>query len=85
MATKDKAEKMPTFEEFKKAVKEDYLHMDDSKVSRKYFNSDEAQQHIKNEYASNVKNYKNGKINRTVFMNGGVSAVSNCLNLMMED
>lgn len=83
MAT-SKTEKMPTFEEFKKAVKDDYLHLEDTKSSRKYFNSNEAQQHIKSEYESNVKSFQAGKINRTVFMKGGVAAVSNCLNLMME-
>ncbi|MBQ3640985.1 hypothetical protein II906_03545 [bacterium] len=82
MATKD--EKMPTFDEFKKAVKEDYLHMDNSKVSRNYFNSDEAQKKIQRDYTSYAKRYEKGEINRTVFMKGGVSAVSNCLNLMME-
>ena len=82
MATK--AKKMPTFDEFKKAVKDDYLHMEDSKTSRKYFNSTEAQDKIKKDYASYAKKYNEGKITRNVMMNGGVSAVSNSLNLMME-
>ena len=82
--TKTKTEQMPTFEEFKKAVKEDYFRTEDTKDSRKYFNSTEAQEKIKKDYASYAKDFKEGKINRNVFMKGGVATVSNCLNLMMD-
>lgn len=84
MATNSKTEKVPTFDEFKKAVKDDYFKMEDTKDSRKYFNSTEAQEKIKRDYASNVKELKEGKITRNVFMKGGVATTSNCLNLMMD-
>ena len=79
-------EEIPTFEEFRDAVIKDYL--DNAKgtpnyeLSKKYIKSEEAQKHIEQEYWSNVQDMKDGKINRTVFMHGGVYAVSNCLDLM---
>ena len=82
--TNEKKNEVPTYDEFYKAVKDDYLKMDDSKTARKYFESAEAQNKIKRDYATNVTEYQAGKISKDVFMKGGVSAVSNCLNLMME-
>ena len=80
----DQDETMPTFEEFKAAVEADYLATENTEVSRRYINTKEAQKHIKNEYASNVRDFKEGKITRNIFMKGGVSAVSNCLFLMTD-
>ena len=79
-------EEIPTYEEFRDAVIKDYL--DDAKgtpnyeLSKKYIKSEEAQTHIQQEYARHLKDFKAGKVNRTVFMNGCVYAVSNCLYLM---
>ncbi len=75
---------MPTFEEFKAAVEKDYLERENTEVSRRYIKTNEAQKHIRNEYASNVREFKEGKITRNIFMKGGVYAVSNCLFLMTD-
>lgn len=80
----DQDETMPTFEEFKAAVEKDYLARENTETSRRYINTKEAQEHIRNEYASNVKEFKEGKITRIIFMKGGVYAVSNCLFLMTD-
>lgn len=77
-------ETMPTFEEFKAAVEEDYLATENTEVSRRYINTKEAQEKIKRDYASNVREFKEGKISRNIFMKGGVYAVSNCLFLMAD-
>ncbi|MBR0342918.1 MAG: hypothetical protein IJH64_11885 [Oscillospiraceae bacterium] len=80
----DQDETMPTFEEFKAAVEKHYLARENTEVSRRYIKTKEAQEHIKNEYASNVREFKEGKITRNIFMKGGVYAVSYCLFLMTD-
>ncbi len=80
----DVEEKAPTFDEFYQAVEKYYFDMEDTAVSRKYFNSEEARNKIFHDYAVNLEEFRKGEITRNVFMKGGASAVANCLNLMME-
>ncbi len=80
----DENETIPTFEEFEIAVEKHYLARENTEVSRRYINTKEAQEHIMNEYASNVREFKEGKITRNIFMKGGVYAVSYCLFLMTD-
>ena len=75
---------MPTFEEFKAAVEKDYLVTQNTEVSRRYINTKEAQDKIKRDYASYAEKFKKGEITRNIFINGSVSAVSNCLFLMTD-
>lgn len=77
-------EKMPTFDEFKQAVEEDFLRMDDSEDAVKHFKSHGAQSKIQRDYAFCVREFNAGTYNRNVFMKGGVAATSNCLKLMMR-
>ena len=49
-----------------------------------YLNSDEAQEYIKSEYESAVKDFNDGELGEDGFKIGKVSAVANCLYLMFE-
>ena len=77
-------ESLPTYEEFKQAVEREYFKIKDDDAARKYIKSQEAEDTIKEEYAHHSKEFKAGKVNRTVFMNGCVNSVSYCLYLMTE-
>lgn len=76
-----------TREEFTELVKERYLKTNsawDQEDMLRYFNEEEAQDHIKAEYDSAVKAFDAGKLGAEGFRVGKVAAVANCLSLMYE-
>ena len=81
------SETVPTLKEFKELVKKEYLDpkwVVPEEEQLKYLNSDEAQEYIKSEYESAVKNFNDGELGEDGFKIGKVSAVANCLYLMFE-
>ena len=76
-------EKIPTIEEFTELVKKDYLALNEAiseDEAMRYFNSEEAQSHIKLSYESDMRKFKNGEIG----VNGFTSGVAYCLFMMYE-
>lgn len=72
-----------TLEQFTGLVKEKYLELgpaESDKDALKYFWDDEAQSHIKSEYESDMRKFKNGEIG----VNGFTSGVAYCLFMMYE-
>jgi len=81
------SETMPTFEDFIELVKKHYLEMNavcGEENSMRYFNSEEAQCHIMQEYECAVEDYNNGELGSEAFRNGVVARVSYCLYMMYE-
>ena len=80
-------EKIPTIEEFTELVKIDYMKVrptENDEETLKYFNGDEAQEYIKSEYESAVKDFDDGELGEDGFKIGKVSAVANCLYMMCD-
>ena len=78
---------IPTLKDFKELVKKEYLDpkwVVPEEEQLKYFNGDEAQEYIKSEYESAVKDFNDGELGTDGFKIGKVSAVANCLYLMFE-
>ena len=79
--------KIPTIEEFTELVKKDYLALNkvigENELMR-YFNSEEAQSHIKSEYEDCLEDFKNGDLNVECFREGEVGKVAYCLFMMYE-
>ena len=78
---------IPTFEEFVALVKDAYLNPNwvaDKQDTLRYFYGDEAQNHIRNEYALAVEEYDAGELGVEGFRIGFVSRVAYCLFLMYE-
>ena len=76
-----------TLEEFTELVKEKYLELgpaESDDEAMEYFDGEEAQDHIKAEYADAVEDFESGKLGAEGFRNGKVSAVANCLYMMFE-
>ena len=78
---------VPTLKEFKEIVKKEYLDpkwVVPEEEQLKYLNSDEAQEYIKSEYESAVKDFNDGELGEDGFKIGKVSAVENCLYMMCD-
>lgn len=78
---------IPTLKEFKELVKKKYLDPEwvvPEEEQLKYLNSDEAQEYIKSEYESAVKDFNDGELGEDGFKIGKVLAVANCLYMMFE-
>lgn len=78
---------VPTLKEFKELVKKEYLDpkwVVPEEEQLKYLNSDEAQEYIKSEYESAVKDFNDGELGEDGFKIGKVSAVENCLYMMCD-
>ena len=78
---------MYTFENYRDMVKKSYLASCGDKErtkASKYFDSEEAQDVIRENYESDIKKLKNKEITEKVFCNGCVDGVAYCLYLMME-
>ncbi len=76
-----------TLEEFMDLVKKDYMKVrptESDEEALEYFNGDEAQEYIKLEYESAVKNFNDGELGEDGFKIGKVSAVANCLYMMCD-
>ena len=67
--------------------KKDYLALNkvigENELMR-YFNSEEAQSHIKSEYEDCLEDFKNGDLNVECFREGEVGKVAYCLFMMYE-
>lgn len=73
----------PTLKEYTELVKKDYLAHNEAiseDEAMRYFDSEEAQSHIKSEYESDMRKFKNGEIG----VNGFASGVAYCLYMMYE-
>ena len=80
-------EKIPTIEEFTELVKKEYLALNEAiseEEAMRYFNSEEAQSHIKSEYEDCLEDFKNGDLNVECFREGEVGKVAYCLFMMYE-
>ncbi len=78
---------MYTLEEYRDMVKKAYLkHYSDKLYAKaeKYFNSEEAQKEISEQYQSDIKKLKSGEITDKVFRNGSVSGTAYTLYLMQD-
>ena len=76
---------MPTFKEFKKAVYQSYkksLKVHDQDEVDAYFESEEAENEMKNEYNDLVKKVNDGVIDESVILAGGAGGCAQCLVLM---
>ena len=73
----------PTLKEYTELVKKDFLAQNEAiseDEAMRYFNSEESQSHIKSEYESDIRKFKNGEIG----VNGFASGVAYCLFMMYE-
>ena len=73
----------PTLKEYTELVKKDFLAQNEAiseDEAMRYFNSEESQSHIKSEYESDIRKFKNGEIG----VNGFTSGVAYCLFMMYE-
>ena len=73
----------PTLKEYAELVKKDFLAQNEAiseDEAMRYFNSEESQSHIKSEYESDIRKFKNGEIG----VNGFASGVAYCLFMMYE-
>ena len=81
----DESKGMPTFEEFREKVTEGFAermkHLSEAEVDE-YMQSEEALEEVHDAYSYSSGMYKGGKINRTIFLNGGVASCAHCLSLM---
>lgn len=78
---------MYTLEEYRDMVKKAYLKHFTSKLSseaEEYFDSDEAQKEIKEQYNADIKKLKSGEISDNVFRHGSVSGTAYTLYLMQD-
>ena len=73
------------YEKFIKLVKEKYdkmLEREDEEEREEYFNSEEAQEAIKESYDIAKKKLKEGEITERIFENGVVDSLVYCLYMM---
>ena len=78
---------MYTLEEYRDLVKKAYVkHFTERQMTNamKYFDSDEAQKEIKEQYNSDIKKLKSGEITDNVFRHGSVSGTAYTLYLMQD-
>lgn len=78
---------VPTLEEFKELVKKEYLDLEwvvGEENAMRYFNSEEAQDHIKTSYDEAVKDYNDGELGVEGFQVGEASKVAYNLYMMYE-
>ena len=76
--------KIPTYDEWEKAVAKEYKGLCGSEDYDGYYQSDEAQEVIKAQYNDNVAEFKRGEITKRQFMEGGVNSCAWCLMMMTE-
>lgn len=74
-----------SFEEFKSAVYKSYkrsMSMHDPKKVDEYFNGEEAETTMRNEYEGLMEKYRNGIINENVVLGSGAGGCAYCLVMM---
>lgn len=77
---------MYTFEEYRDMVKKSFLKdFDGTQLSnaKKYFDSEEAQDEIQEQYKRDIKKLKAGEISDNVFRKGCVNGTAYALYMMM--
>lgn len=75
------------FETYREEVRKHYdpmLRAFSQQRKDRYFMADEAQMHIRNEFRTDCADYQAGRISERELMEGGASAVGNCLSMMFE-
>ena len=75
----------PSYKEFRDIVYKKYMGrmkgFDQDEV-KDYFNSDEAEQEIRNAYKENSKLYNNGELSEEIFLCDAANSVAYCLEMM---
>lgn len=75
--------KIPSFEEFEKAVKKHYQSLvGDDDNARAYWDSDEAKEVVRIAYKNGAEDVRNGLIDEKIFLQGVANSAAYCLHLM---
>lgn len=74
--------KVPTYEEFKVAVKKHFSHYWQGKEAEEYIEGEQATNLIIGRYSENVNKLNKGEITYDIFMDGCVASAGYCLSLM---